>query len=72
MKLKVNMFPLIQAKETVLGRPLSNREMARDSGIHESTFSTYRNGIVKMVRLDTMQKLANYFDCAAGDLLSVE
>lgn len=72
MELKVNMFPHIQAKETALGRPLTNREMARESGIHESTFSTYRAGIVKMVRLDTMQKLADYFGCMAGELLSLE
>lgn len=72
MGLKINMFPHIQAKESALGRPLTNREMARGSGIHESTFSTYRAGIVKMVRLDTMQKLANYFDCLAGELLSLE
>lgn len=72
MELKINMFPHIQAKESALGRPLTNREMARDSGIHESTFSTYRAGIVKMVRLKTMQKLANYFGCLAGELLSLE
>lgn len=69
-KLRVNLFPYIQKKETELGRTLTSREMARAAGMHESTFSAYRNGHISMVKLDTLQKLANYFECSAGDLLS--
>ncbi len=72
MELKVNLFPHIQGKETKLGRPLTNREMSRDSAIHESTFSAYRAGAVTMVKLETLQKLATYFGCEAGELLSLK
>ncbi len=69
MMVKVNMFPFIQRKETKLGRSLTSREMSRGADIHESTFSAYRSGSVRMVKLDTLEKLADYFGCAPGDLL---
>ncbi len=71
-KLKVNRFEQEQLKEKELGRRLYGREIARGAGIHESTLSTYRSGGIGMVRLSTLQKLANYFGCDAGDLLVTE
>ncbi len=71
-ELKVNLFPHIQMKESKLGHRLTSREMSRAANIHESTFSTYRTGSVGMVRLATLQKLADYFGCKAGELLSIE
>lgn len=70
--LRINLFPHIQTKESQLGRELTSREMARLSGIHESTFSAYRSGRISMVKLDTLQKLAVFFECQAGDLLSLK
>lgn len=69
--LKVRLFPHIHEKEKMLGHMLTNRDIARASGVHESTLSAYRNGNVKMVQLETLQKLADFLGCAAGDLLSL-
>ena len=70
--LKVYLFPKIHEKEKQVGHMLTNRDIARATGVHESTLSAYRNGNVKMVRLDTLQKLANFLGCNAGDLLSLK
>lgn len=72
LTLKVHLFPHIHRMEEELGRNLTNREIAARAGVHESTLSTYKNGAVKMVRLETLQKLARFFECRPGELLSEE
>lgn len=72
MKVKVDLFIQIQKRETQLGYTLTSREIAHFSGVHETTISAYRSKSVKMVRLETLAKLAKYFECQPGDLLSME
>ncbi len=72
MEIKVDLFPQIQKREKQIGRPLTSREIAHYSGIHETTISAYRNKSVKMVRLETLAKLVKYFECQPGDLLSMK
>jgi DNA-binding Xre family transcriptional regulator len=72
MEIKVDLFPQIQKRETQIGRTLSNREIAHHSGVHETTISAYRSRGVKMVRLDTLAKLVQYFECQPGDLLTMK
>jgi DNA-binding Xre family transcriptional regulator len=71
-KVQIDLFPQIQKRETQIGRPLTSREIAHFSGVHETTISAYRSKAVKMVRLETLGKLAQYFECQPGDLLSMK
>ena len=71
-KLRVNLFPHLMKKHAELGREVSSKEIAREIGMHQSTLSAYKNGKLERVQLSTLQKLAEYFSCQAGDLLSVE
>lgn len=72
MEIKVDLFTQIQKRETQIGRNLSNREIAHFTGIHETTVSAYRLRKVKMVRLDTLAKFVQYFECTPGELFSMK
>jgi DNA-binding Xre family transcriptional regulator len=72
MEIKVDLFSQIQKRETQIGRNLSNREISHFTGVHETTVSAYRLRKVKMVRLDTLAKFVQYFECQPGDLLTMK
>ncbi len=69
---KIDISTQIQKRETQIGRSLTSREIAHFSGVHETTISAYRSKSVKMVRLETLAKLAKYFECQPGDLLTMK
>lgn len=72
IEIKVDLFPQIQKRETQIGVTLTNRMIAHHSGVHETTVSAYRLRKVKMVRLDTLAKLVDFFECQIGDLLKIK
>ncbi|MBZ6378876.1 transcriptional regulator [Pacificimonas flava] len=50
-------------------RGVSGRELANHVGITEANLSLLRQGKVKGVRFETLEKICDYLDCEPGDLL---
>lgn len=50
-------------------RGVSGRELAEHVGITEANLSLLRQGKVKGVRFETLEKICDYLDCQPGDLL---
>ena len=53
-------------------RNVSGRELAEHVGITEANLSLLRQGKVKGVRFETLERICDYLDCQPGDLLRFE
>ncbi|HVE52695.1 MAG TPA: helix-turn-helix transcriptional regulator [Ramlibacter sp.] len=49
-----------------------SRDLARHVGITEANLSLLKQGKVKGVRFDTLEKICEYLECQPGDLLAYE
>ena len=47
-------------------------EISNETGISRNTLSQINLENVKMIQLNTIEKLCKYFDCQPGDLLKYE
>jgi DNA-binding Xre family transcriptional regulator len=71
--LKNRLLELIHQKETLLGRRLSQAEIARETGLPENTVSRWVNtGIVKRVEHSVVLELCKYFQCELGELIYID
>ena len=53
-------------------RNVRSKDLAAYLGITEANLSLLKQGKVKGVRFDTLEKICVYLDCQPGDLLSRE
>jgi putative transcriptional regulator len=53
-------------------RNVKSKDLAEFVGITESNLSLLKQGKVKGVRFDTLEKICDYLDCEPGDILGRE
>jgi len=53
-------------------RNVKSKDLAEYVGITEANLSLLKQGKVKGVRFDTLQRICEYLDCQPGDLLRYE
>lgn len=68
MALRMRIKELIQEKGIRENRELTQKEVARTSGVDESILSRYANGFTTSFRGEVIEKLLDYFDVGMEDL----
>jgi putative transcriptional regulator len=64
-------MPIILQLDLMLARrKIKSKDLAEHVGITEANMSLLKQGKVKGVRFDTLEKICVYLDCQPGDLLS--
>lgn len=53
-------------------RNVKSKDLAEHVGITEANLSLLKQGKVKGVRFDTLERICGYLDCQPGDLLRYE
>ena len=53
-------------------RNVKSKDLAEYVGITESNLSLLKQGHVKGVRFETLEKICDYLDCEPGDILARE
>ena len=53
-------------------RNVKSKDLAEHVGITESNLSLLKQGHVKGVRFDTLDRICHYLDCEPGDILARE
>lgn len=53
-------------------RNVKSKDLAEHVGITESNLSLLKQGHVKGVRFDTLDRICQYLDCEPGDILARE
>ena len=51
-------------------RNVKSKDLAEHVGITESNLSLLKQGKVKGVRFETLEKICDYLDCEPGDILA--
>jgi len=63
-------MPIILRLDVMLAeRKVRSKELAEFVGITEANLSLLKQGKVKGVRFDTLEKICEYLQCQPGDLL---
>jgi len=63
-------LPIVVRLDVMLAvRKAKSKDLAEYIGITEANLSLLKQGKVKGVRFDTLQKICEYLDCQPGDLL---
>lgn len=66
-------MPIAVKLDVVLAeRKVKSKELARHVGITEANMSLLKQGKVKGVRFETLEKICEYLRCQPGDLLRYE
>jgi len=68
MGLRLRVEELIERKAKAEGRTLTQKKVAQESAINESTLSRYSNGFVTSFNGVVLEKLADYFEVGIGEL----
>jgi putative transcriptional regulator len=53
-------------------RNVKSKDLAVHVGITEANLSLLKQGKVKGVRFETLEKICEYLDCEPGDILRIE
>ena len=53
-------------------RNVKSKDLAEYVGITEANLSLLKQGKVKGIRFDTLERICDYLDCQPGDLLRLE
>ncbi|NGM49659.1 helix-turn-helix transcriptional regulator [Caulobacter sp. 602-2] len=53
-------------------RNVKSKDLAAHVGITEANLSLLKQGKVKGVRFETLEKICAYLDCEPGDILKIE
>lgn len=53
-------------------RNVKSKDLAEYVGITEANLSLLKQGKVKGIRFDTLERICDYLDCQPGDLLRFE
>jgi putative transcriptional regulator len=65
--------PIVVRLDVMLAlRKAKSKDLAEYIGITEANLSLLKQGKVKGVRFDTLQKICEYLDCQPGDLLTFQ
>lgn len=63
-------MPIVVTLGVVMARRgVRSKELAEHVGITESNMSLLKQGKVKGVRFDTLERICEYLDCQPGDIL---
>jgi putative transcriptional regulator len=63
-------LPILIRLDVVLAeRKVKSKELAEYVGITEANLSLLKQGKVKGVRFETLQKICEYLECQPGDLI---
>lgn len=66
-------MPVIVQLDIMLARrKVKSKDLAEHVGITEANMSLLKQGKVKGVRFDTLEKICDYLQCQPGDLLVYE
>jgi putative transcriptional regulator len=66
-------MPIIVQLDVMLARrKMKSKELAERMGITEANLSLLKQGKVKGVRFETLEKICEFLDCQPGDLLAYE
>jgi putative transcriptional regulator len=66
-------MPIIVQLDIMLARrKVKSKDLAEHVGITEANMSLLKQGHVKGVRFDTLEKICDYLQCQPGDLLVYE
>jgi len=66
-------MPIVVKLDVVLAdRKVKSKELAAHIGITEANLSLLKQGKVKGVRFDTLEKICEYLRCQPGDVLRYE
>lgn len=64
-------MPIVVRLDVMLAeRKAKSKDLAEYIGITEANLSLLKQGKVKGVRFDTLQKICEYLECQPGDLLA--
>ena len=64
-------MPIVVRLDVMLAeRKAKSKDLAEYIGITEANLSLLKQGKVKGVRFDTLEKICEYLDCQPGDLLA--
>jgi putative transcriptional regulator len=66
-------MPIVVKLDVVLAdRKVKSKDLAAHIGITEANLSLLKQGKVKGVRFDTLEKICEYLQCQPGDVLRYE
>ena len=66
-------MPIVVKLDVMLAmRKVKSKELAEHIGITEANLSLLKQGKVKGVRFETLEKICSYLACQPGDLLTYE
>lgn len=63
---------IVQLDVILAKRKVKSKDLAEYVGITEANISLLKQGRVKGVRFDTLDKICAYLECQPGDLLAFE
>ena len=63
---------IVQLDIMLARRKVKSKDLAEHVGITEANMSLLKQGKVKGVRFDTLEKICDYLQCQPGDLLVYE
>lgn len=64
-------MPIVVTLNVVMAqRNVRSKDLAEHVGITESNMSLLKQGKVKGVRFDTLERICQYLECQPGDLLA--
>ena len=63
---------VVQLDVMLARRKVRSKDLAEHVGITEANMSLLKQGKVKGVRFDTLEKICDYLQCQPGDLLAYE
>lgn len=61
---------VVQLDVMLARRKVKSKDLAEQVGITEANMSLLKQGKVKGVRFDTLEKICTYLQCQPGDLLA--
>ncbi len=66
-------MPIVVQLDLMLARrKIKSRDLAEFVGITEANMSLLKQGKVKGVRFETLEKICEYLECQPGDLLAFQ
>lgn len=66
-------MPIIVQLDVMLARrKVKSKELAEHIGITEANLSLLKQGKVKGVRFETLEKICQFLECQPGDLLAYQ
>jgi putative transcriptional regulator len=60
---------VVQLDIMLARRKVKSKDLAEHVGITEANMSLLKQGKVKGIRFETLEKICNFLDCQPGDLL---